>query len=206
LIDLEVSMPGNVVIRRQRRVFDDFFKVDELVVSHEQIDGTMSADQTRLVFERGDAVAALLLNRDTKSVVLVEQFRVPALVARRRDDPSTSDGWILETVAGMIDPDETPEAAVIRETIEETGYRITNPRLIGKYYSSPGGTSERVFLYFAEVHDADRVGEGGGVDDEDIRVVDMTLDQLFDRLAKGNIEDPKLLIAASWLRVYRPGL
>ncbi len=199
-------MPGKVVIRRQRRVFDDFFKVDEIVVSHKQIDGTMSADQTRLVFERGDAVAALLLNLDIKSVVLVEQFRVPALVARRRDDPSTSDGWILETVAGMIDPNETPETAVIRETMEETGYRITNPRLIGKYYSSPGGTSERVFLYFAEVRDADRVGEGGGVDDEDIRVVDMTLDQLFDRLAEGNIEDPKLLIAASWLQVHGSGL
>jgi nudix-type nucleoside diphosphatase (YffH/AdpP family) len=127
-------------------------------------------------------------------------------VARRRDDPSTSDGWILETVAGMIDPNETPETAVTRETMEETGYRITNPRLIAKYYSSPGGTSERVFLYFAEVRDADRVGEGGGVDDEDIRVVDMTLDQLFDRLAEGNIEDPKLLIAASWLQVHGSGL
>lgn len=74
-------MSGRAVIERERRVFDDFFKIDEFLVSHEQIDGTMSAGQRRLVFERGDAVAVLLLNADMKSVVLVEQFRVAALVA-----------------------------------------------------------------------------------------------------------------------------
>ena len=41
-------MPGKVVIKRERRILDDFFKVDELIVSHEQIDGSMSADQRRL--------------------------------------------------------------------------------------------------------------------------------------------------------------
>ena len=72
-------MSGRAVIERERRVFDDFFKIDEFLVSHEQIDGTMSAGQRRLVFERGDAVAVLLLNVDMKSVVLVEQFRVARL-------------------------------------------------------------------------------------------------------------------------------
>jgi nudix-type nucleoside diphosphatase (YffH/AdpP family) len=148
--DLEVSMPGKAVIQTERRIFNDFFKVDELVVSHEQIDGTMSSAQRRLVFERGDAVAVLPLNLDSRSVVLVEQFKVPTLMGRRRDDPSTSDGWILEIVAGMIDANETPEAAIVRETMEETGYRIRHPTLIGRFFSSPGGTSERIFLYFAE--------------------------------------------------------
>jgi ADP-ribose pyrophosphatase len=193
-------MPRKAVIRRESRVFDDFFKIDELVVSHEQVDGTMSSDQRRLVFERGDAVAVLLLNLDTKSVVLVEQFKAPALVGRRRDDPSTTDGWILETVAGMVDPGETPEAAVIRETREEAGYHIHHPKLIGQFFSSPGGTSERIFLYFAEVREADKRDKGGGVGDEDIKVVHMPLDDLFDRLADGAIDDPKLLVAAYWLQ------
>jgi ADP-ribose pyrophosphatase YjhB (NUDIX family) len=175
-------MSGKAVIVRQRRVFDDCFKIDELLVKHEQIDGTMSAVQKRLVFERGDSIAVLLLHVERKSVVLVEQFKVPALVARRRDDPSTNNGWIVETVAGMIDADETPEAAAIRETFEETG------------------TSERVFLYFAEISDTDRAGQGGGIGDEDIKVVQMGLDELFARLARGSIEDPKLLIAAYWLQ------
>jgi len=193
-------MSGKAVIVRRRRVFDDCFKIDELLVTHGQIDGTMSAVQKRLVFERGDSIAVLLLHVERKSVVLVKQFKVPALVARRRDDPSTNNGWIVETAAGMIDADETPEAAAIRETFEETGYRIQRPRLIGKFFSSPGGTSERVFLYFAEISDTDRAGQGGGIGDEDIKVVQMGLDELFARLARGSIEDPKLLIAAYWLQ------
>ncbi len=193
-------MPHKAVIKRQDRIFDKFFKIDELVVSHEQVDGTMSADQTRLVFERGDAVAALLLNVDAKSVVLVEQFKVPTLVGRRRDDPETTNGSILETIAGMVDEGETPEAAVIRETREETGYQIRRPKLISQFFSSAGGTSERVFLYFAEVREADKRGEGGGIADEDIKIVHMALADLFDRLAAGTIEDPKLLVAAYWLQ------
>ncbi len=189
-------MSGRAVIERERRAFDDIFNIDEFLVSHEQIDGTMSAGQRRLVFERGDAVGVLLLNVESKSVVLVEQFRVAVLVGRRRDDRSTTDGWITETVAGVIDANETPEAAAIREAFEETGYQIQEPRLISKFFTSPGGVSERVFLYFAEVTDTDRIGKGGGIDDEDIKVVQLAIDELFDRLAQGSTEDPKLLIGA----------
>jgi nudix-type nucleoside diphosphatase (YffH/AdpP family) len=193
-------MSGRSVIERERRAFDDIFNIDEFLVSHEQIDGTMSAGQRRLVFERGDAVGVLLLNVESKSVVLVEQFRVAVLVGRRRDDRSTTDGWITETVAGVIDANETPEAAAIREAFEETGYQIQEPRLISKFFTSPGGVSERVFLYFAEVTDTDRIGKGGGIDDEDVKVVQLAIDELLDQLAHGSIEDSKLLIGANWLQ------
>jgi len=193
-------MPERAVITRQRRLFDDFFTIDELFVTHRQIDGTVSSAQRRLVFERGDSVAVLLFNRDRRAVVLVEQFKAPALVARRRDDPATTDGWLVETLAGMIDDGETPETAAIRETLEETGYQIRTAELIGRFFVSPGGTSERVFLYFAEVTDADRADEGGGIDDEDIRVLHVGLAELFERLARGLIEDVKLAIGAFWLQ------
>ena len=193
-------MSRRAVIRSCKRLFDDFFKIDEVIVSHERHDGTMSADQRRLVFERGDSVAVLLFNRDARSVVLTEQFRVPCLIARRRDDPATTDGWITEAMAGMIDAGETPEQAAIREAEEETGYRIAAPQLIGTYFASPGGTSERLFLYVAEVRDADRRGQGGGLDGEDVGIIDMELDDLFARLRNGSIEDPKLAVAAYWLK------
>lgn len=193
-------MSGRAVIERESRVFDGFFKIDDFLVSHERCDGTMSASRQRLVFERGDAVAVLLLNVDLKSVVLVEQFRVAVLVGRRRDEQATTDGWIVETVAGTIEANETPEAAATRETFEETGYEIRQPQLIGRFFTSPGGLSERVFMYFAEVTDADRIGPGGGIDGEDIKIVPLTTDELFDRLARGAIEDAKLLIAAYWLQ------
>jgi nudix-type nucleoside diphosphatase (YffH/AdpP family) len=193
-------MVRKVAISGQKRIFDNFFKIDEFCVSHEQLDGTMSADQRRLVFERGDAVAALLLNLDSKTVVLVRQFKLPTLVGRGRDFDATMDGWITEAIAGMINENETPEAAVVRETMEETGYQIHNPRLIAKFFSSPGGTSERIFVYFAEVRESDRRGPGGGLGDEDIEVLQMPLGELFRQLRIGTIEDPKLIVAGYWLQ------
>jgi nudix-type nucleoside diphosphatase (YffH/AdpP family) len=196
-----MSSGRRVEIRRQKRLFDDFFKIDELIVAHQRFDGSMSDDERRLVFERGDTVAVLLFDGNTRSVVLVEQFKPPSLIGRRRDDPSTIDGWITELVAGMIDAGETAEQAVIREAYEETGYRIGNPRLIAKFFSSPGGSSERVFVYYAGVNEAQREGRGGGLDgEEDIKVFQLKVDTLFDRLAQGAIDDPKLAIAAYWLK------
>jgi nudix-type nucleoside diphosphatase (YffH/AdpP family) len=194
-----------VEIRKQTRLVDDFFKVDQVIVSYERPDGTMSPDERRLVFERGDAVAVILLNVDTESVILVNQFKVPSLVGRRRDDPTSTDGWITEAVAGMVDSDETPDQAIMRETEEETGYRITNPQLIGKFFSSPGGTSERIFLYFAKVGQSDKVAEGGGLVGENIAVLNVPLKDLFNGLATGSIEDPKLAIGAYWLKDYLQG-
>ena len=195
-------MPGSrrAEIHKQARLFDDFFKIDEVMVSHERLDGTISPDERRLIFERGDSVAVLLYNPETHAVVMVDQFKVPSLIARRRDNPATTDGWITEAIAGMIDGNETPEDAVIRETLEETGYRIKKPELICKFFSSPGGTSERIFLYFAEVSESDRVGKGGGLDGEDVRVVKRSAHELFEQLEKKRIEDPKLAIAAYWLQ------
>ena len=102
-----------VEIRSQKSLLDDSFKVNEVIVSHRRLDGKMSPDQRRLVFERGDAAAAaLLFNVDTRSVVLVEQFRVPSLIGRRRDDATTTNGWITEVIAGMINENKTAEDAI----------------------------------------------------------------------------------------------
>jgi ADP-ribose pyrophosphatase len=193
--------PRRVEIRSQTRRFDDVFKIDEIVVAHERFDGTMSPNERKLVFERGDAAALLLLNTDRNAVVLVEQFRAPVLIGRQRADRGASDGWTIEAIAGMIDPGEAPDAAIIREAMEETGYRVRRPQLISTYFVSPGGSSERVFLYFAEVRDADRTGAGGGTDDdEDIRTIELSVDELFARLTAGKFDDPKLMIAAYWLQ------
>jgi ADP-ribose pyrophosphatase len=196
-----MSAGRRVEIRSRNRLFDDFFKIDELIVRHQRYDGSMSGEERRLVFERGDAIAVLLFDEKARAAVLVEQFRPPTLIARRRDDPASTDGWIVELVAGVIDPGETAEQAAIREVFEETGYRIANPRLIGQFFSSPGGSDERFFLYFAPVQPRQREGNGGGIaGEEDIRVFQLGVDDLFSELAQGAIQDPKLAIAAYWLK------
>jgi nudix-type nucleoside diphosphatase (YffH/AdpP family) len=180
--------------RPATRVFNDFFKIDALEVSHMQNNGVMSEYQRRLVLERGDAVAVLLYNVDTKCIVAVRQFRAPTL------GKGSEGGWITEAVAGTIDQYETPERTAVRETMEETGYKIGELKLIAQFFSSPGGSSERVYLYYAKVCNADKIGNEGGINDEDIEVVNIPIDELFKLVRSNTIEDSKLLIGTLYLQ------
>lgn len=184
-----------VEIRKKTRIFDDLFKIDEVRVRHQRSDGGMSAEQRRLVFERGDSAAVFLLNTDSQCAIAVDQFRAPTLGKGR------AGGWVTETVAGMIERHETPEATAIRETLEETGYKISHLQPIARFFSSPGGTSECIYLYYAEVRNADKIEKSGGNDaeGEDIQVKYIPLDALFAMAKRASIEDPKLLIGALWL-------
>ena len=175
-------------------VFNDFLKIDALEVSHMQNNGVMSEYQRRLVVERGDAVGVLLYNVDTKCIVAVRQFRAPTL------GKGSEGGWTTEAVAGTIDQYETPERTAVRETMEETGYKIGEPKLIAQFFSSPGGSSERVYLYCAKVRNADKIGKGGGINDEDIETLNIPVEELFKLVRSNAIEDPKLLIGALYLQ------
>ena len=143
-----------VKIISEKVVFDDKFKVLETRLQFEKFDGQMSEPVRRLTFERGDAAAALLWHRDRQRLFLVEQFRH----ATFKKGP----GWLVETVAGMVKPGEDPEAAMRREILEETGYQVRELEYIAAFYLSPGGSSERIFLYYAEVAENDLVEAGGG--------------------------------------------
>jgi ADP-ribose pyrophosphatase len=181
-----------VIIERENRLLDDYFKVDEAYLSYELFAGGMSDTIRRLNFERGDSVAALLFNRDTERAILIEQFRYPAY----RKGPA----WMTEVVAGIVMEGESPEAALRREVREEIGYEIDKAHWVASFYLSPGGSSERVFLYCAEVNNARRTAPGGGTTDagEDIRIVEYSLDALKDMLASARVHDAKTLIAILW--------
>ena len=185
----------NVEIQDKRTVFDGKFKIEEATLRFQKFNGQMSDTVHRLVFERGDSAAALLLNKDTQKVLLIEQFRYPAY--------EKGQGWIQEVVAGVIDENEQPEETIRREIREEIGYEVREPLThIATFYVSPGGTSERNMLYFAEVTNADHVSAGGGKvsEHEDIELVEITLPELWQALDNGDIVDAKTLIAAQWLR------
>ena len=185
----------NVEIQNKRTVFDDKFKIDEATLRFQKFNGQMSDTVHRLVFERGDSAAALLFNKDTQKVLLIEQFRYPAY--------EKGPGWIQEVVAGVIDQNERPEETIRREIREEIGYEVREPLThIATFYVSPGGTSERNMLYYAEVSNADHVSAGGGKvsEHEDIELVEMTLSELWQALDNGDIADAKTLIAVQWLR------
>jgi len=183
-----------VEIERKRRILDDFFKVEEAHLRYERFDGKMSPVVRRLNFERGDSVAAVIFNPGTQRLLLVNQFKYPAY--------DKGPGWITETVAGMIDKNETPEDAARREIEEEMGYRVTNLEHISTFYVSPGGSSERIVLYYAEVDATDKSKAGGGVgsEDEDNVTVELTLAEALEQIRSGELADAKTILGILWFQ------
>jgi nudix-type nucleoside diphosphatase (YffH/AdpP family) len=182
-----------VDIISRKRVLDDFFKVDEAHLRFERFDGTMSEAVRRLNFERGDAAAALLVDAGRRTVFLIEQFMYPTL--------EKAGGWLETVVAGMIDGGESPEQAIRREILEEAGFEAETLWPIASVFVSPGGSSERIFLFCTRVSEAARRSEGGGVasEGEDIRIVERPIDDFLARVRAGQVQDAKTLIAGYWL-------
>ncbi len=202
------TKPWQVVISGKHRLLDAFFAVDEYAVSHEQFDGAMSPERSILVFERGDAVGALLYDPERRMVITVNQFRLPT------HEKGRGRGWLIEAVAGMIPVDdagkakETPLQCLIREVQEETGYQLTHATPISTFFSSPGGSTELIHLFFAEVRVTDKASGGGGVsaEGEDIEIVEYPVEDFFRRLTAGEFEDPKLIIAGQWFMARRAAM
>ena len=78
------------------------------------------------------------------------------------------------------------EIAARRELEEETGYRAADWRTVGEFYSSPGMVSESFTLLVAK--ELTRVGDGGGVDGEDITVHRVPLNGIEDFIAAKRAE------------------
>lgn len=132
-------------------------------------------------------------------------------------------GWLLEAPAGTlqtkkvlrpapnatpdgqpqtmeVEVDELPEECIRRELFYEVGYEVSNLKPITTFFSSPGGSSERIHLFYAEVLAQERRNEGGGDETEDIEVVRMDLEDFFVQLLRREFRDPKIIIAGYWLR------
>ncbi len=56
---------------------------------------------------------------------------------------------LLEFCAGKLEPGEDPEAAAVRELEEECGYHAEDISPLGWFYTSPGFTDEKIFLFQA---------------------------------------------------------
>jgi len=175
--------------------YDGFFRLERYRLRHRLFSGAWSRVLTRELFERGHAAAVLPYDPALDAVVLVEQFRIGALEA-----PGSP--WLLEIVAGIIDPGETPEEVVRREAVEEANCQIEALIHIYDYFVSPGGTSERISLFCGKV---DAIGAGGlyglEAEEEDIRVTVVPFAEAIAQLHAGKINSAAPIIALQWLQL-----
>jgi ADP-ribose pyrophosphatase len=194
---LPVFTTSDVEIVQREKAWSGFFTIERVDVRHRLYRGGWSDVLSREIFVRGAAVGVLLVDPDRRELVLTEQFRAGALEDARSP-------WLLELVAGMMEAGESPESVARRETLEETGLEIDELYPISAYYSSPGGSSEWICLFWARV-DASRAGgiHGCGNENEDIRTVRLPFAELEDILRSGRLCNAMTLIAAQWLILNR---
>jgi nudix-type nucleoside diphosphatase (YffH/AdpP family) len=177
------------------RPYAKFFTVEDMILSHDRFDGTDSGPLPRAVFVGGDAVTVLPWDPVRDAVLVVEQVRVAPLA---RSDPQP---WLIEAVAGRIDPGETPETAARRETREEAGLEVGALHKVGEYYPTTGAFSEYLYSYVAIADLPENAGALGGLatEAEDIRGHVMPRARLMDLIADGQAPVGPLLITAYWL-------
>lgn len=134
---------------------------------------------TREIVRHGAAVAVVARRRDGR-FVFIRQFR------------KAMERICFEVMAGNVDPGETMEAAAVRELKEETGYIPDSIRFLSSIYPSMGYCTERIDIFYADVHEP---GDTDFDHDEDIETVLVTEEEMDDLIRAGKVQDAKTLSA-----------
>ena len=157
--------------------------------------------QTRFVFDRGNGAAILLYNRQTGTVILTRQFRLPAWLAANATRMADPTGMLVEVCAGELDQD-APETAVRREAEEETGFRLGDVVKVFESYMSPGAATEIIHFFIAEYSAAMKISDGGGLEteQEEIEVLELPFTDALQMVKSGEIRDAKTIMLLLYAR------
>jgi ADP-ribose pyrophosphatase len=203
----EPALPlhDDVEIKSSRRVWQGRTALDLVEFRNRRFDGEMSAVRTWEVWRRGHAVAVLPYDPAADALVLMEQFRLPALAAG-------VEPVMVEIPAGFREHSETTQATAIRETHEETGLVPDRLTLIGDFVLSPGGSDELITIFAGRVQapsaDADGIAGMGGLasEHEDIRARVWPAKMAIESALEGRFPNSVTTIALLWFAARRDKL
>ena len=186
----------DVEIIARDKLYQGFFSLELYRFRHRLFNGAMSGEVTREILERGDAVVMLPYDPIRDEVVLLEQIRIASY--DRSPTP-----WLLELVAGMIEPGESLEHVARRESMEEAGLVVRRCKPMLSYLASPGGTSERLTIMSGEVDAGLAEGlHGLAEENEDIRLHVVSRAQAYQWVEDGVIDNGASVIALQWLALH----
>lgn len=187
----------DVKIIKKESLYSGFFKCNRYTLQHKLFAGGWSGELQREFFERGHAAALLPYDVKKDCVVLLEQFRFGAM-------HTAQSPWLFELVAGIIEEGEVAEEVVKREALEEAGLTITSCKYITNYLVSPGGTTEQIALFIANVDSTLASGIHGLEEEgEDIRVHVVPRETAYQWVVEGKINNAATIIALQWLELNR---
>ena len=187
----------------ERRVWDGRFPLDVVRFRHRRFDGALSGPRTWELWRRGRAAALLPYDPARDAVVLIEQFRLPALAAG-------IDPVLVELPAGLADPGEDAATTLTREAAEETGLVPDRLTRIGEVLLSPGGSDELCAVFAGRVAAPDPAADGllghAGLatEDEDICVRLWPAEAAIEAALAGRFANALTMLALLWLAARRP--
>jgi GDP-mannose pyrophosphatase NudK len=188
-------MTNNITITEDKILSDNWYILRKVTYEYTQPNGTVQT-QVREAYDRGNGAAILLYNTDQKTVILTRQFRLPTYVN------GNADGMMIEACAGQLDKDN-PEDCIIRETEEETGYKISEVKKVFEAYMSPGSVTEIIYFFTAAYTPEMKISAGGGLEheQENIEVLELTITKAMDMIATGEIKDGKTIMLLQHLKL-----
>ena len=183
-------------------VYEGFFSVEEHDLSYSKFDGTQSKVVTRGAIISSEAVIVLPYDPSNDRILLVEQFRTGPYV---RGDKSP---WVLEPIAGLIESNETPEEAGLRETEEEACLKLKHLELVAQSYPSPGISTEFFHQYIgiASLPETTDLISGLKSESEDIRSHIFCFTEFLEMVNKGKINVGPAILLGLWLSNNRERL
>ena len=184
-----------ITIQKTELLSDNWYVLNKVTFDYQKKD-TSLITQKREVYDRGNGAAILLYNSTQKTVILTRQFRLPTYLNGNKT------GMMVEVCAGLLDQDH-PEQCIIRETEEETGYRLSSVRKVFESYMSPGAVTEILYFFVGEYNSSMKVSEGGGVENEqeNIDVLEYTFEEAYAMIASGQIKDAKTIMLLQYAKI-----
>lgn len=190
-------MTRDFEVLREERLHGGFFTLLRMHLRHTLHGGGWSEVLTRELYHRSSCVAVVPYDPIADRVVLIEQFRVGPL-------KSGENPWLLEIVAGAVEPGERPDEVAHRETMEEAGSRIRELIPVSEFFTTPGGCSESIALYCGIVDSAGLGGIHGLAEEhEDILVSVIDFAEAMVLLGEGRIRSAIPIIGLQWLALNR---
>lgn len=187
-----------ITIQKTELLSDNWYLLNKVTFDYKMGDQD-SETQVREVYDRGNGAVILLYNSTTKTVVLTRQFRLPTYLN------GNTTGMVIEACAGLLDT-ENPEECIIRETEEETGYRLSSVKKVFQSYMSPGSVTEILHFFIGEYQPNMKVSDGGGLaeEHENIEVLEYPFQEAYQMIASGEIIDAKTIMLLQYAKINLP--
>jgi nudix-type nucleoside diphosphatase (YffH/AdpP family) len=188
--------PSNIKNISTAILSSNWYTLRKITFDYLKRDGSWQT-QSREAYDRGNGAAILLYNTAQRTVILTRQFRMPTFIN------GNETGMLIEACAGLLDKDD-PENCARRETEEETGYKIVEVKKIFEAFMSPGSVTEKLYFFIAAYEPSMKKSSGGGVahEQEDIEVLEFTIDKAMAMISSGEIEDAKTILLLQYVKLH----